>query len=287
MSLVAILGAGEIGGAAARALAARGRINAILLIDEQPNVAAGKALDLLQAGPITGSDTRIVGSVDVTAAAGASAIVLADNAAGVEWSGEAGMALLRRLARVGCFRDGVLIFAGAGQSALMQTAMDTPELALPRTRVAGSAPEAFASMVRALIAIEARASAAQVALVVLGKPPSHVVVPWNEASIAGHSVMALLTQPQLNVVEARMRGLWPPGPSTLGSAAAMFAEAVALGSRRLVSAFVSLDRDNGTKAPVCSWPVALGPRGLERVTAPSLTSRDRVVIDEVLGDEGL
>src|SRR4051794_21385825 len=113
MSLVAILGAGEIGGAAARALAARGRINGILLIDEQPNVASGKALDLLQAGPITGSDTRIVGSMDVTAAAGASAIVLADNAAGVEWSGEAGMTLLRRLARVGCFRDGVLIFAGA------------------------------------------------------------------------------------------------------------------------------------------------------------------------------
>ena len=65
----------------------------------------------------------------------------------------------------------------------------------------------------------------------------------------------------------------------------MFAEAVALGSRRLVSAFVSLDRDNGTKAPVCAWTVTIGLRGLERVTTPSLTSRDRVVLDEVLGDE--
>jgi hypothetical protein len=59
-------------------------------------------------------------------------------------------------------------------------------------------------------------------------------------------------------------------------------EAVATGSRRIFSAFVSLDRDNGTKAPVCAWPVSVGPGGLERATTPSLTGRDRVVIDEIL-----
>jgi malate/lactate dehydrogenase len=82
-----------------------------------------------------------------------------------------------------------------------------------------------------------------------------------------------------------MIGLWPPGPATLGTAAAAMCDAVALGSRRLVSAFVSLDRDNGTKAPVCAWPVTLGPLGVDRVTTPSLSSRDRVVIDEVMGHE--
>jgi malate dehydrogenase len=285
MSLVAILGAGEMGGATARALAMRARVDAIRLIDEQPNVAAGKALDLRQAGPISGSDTRIDGSADFGSAAGASAIVLADTAAGVEWSGDTGLALLRRLARLGCLQDSVLICAGSAHRALIQLAFD--ELGLSRSRVVGSAPEALASTVRSLVAIEARASASQVALTVLGKPPKKIVIPWSEASIAGHSVMALLTQPQLNLVENRMKGLWPPGPATLGTAAAMFCEAVALGSRRLFSAFVSLDRDNGTKAPVCAWPVTIGPAGLERVTTPLLTSRDRVVIDEVLGDESV
>jgi malate dehydrogenase len=285
MSLVAILGAGEIGGATARALATRARVEEIRLIDEQPNVAAGKALDLRQAGPIIGSDTRIEGSTDFASAAGASTIVLADAAAGGEWSGDAGLALLRRLARLGCFQQTVLICAGHGHRALMQLAFD--ELGLSRSRVVGSAPEALASTVRSLVAIEARASASQVALVVLGRPPKQIVIPWAEASIGGHSVMALLTQPQLNLVETRMKGLWPPGPATLGTAAAMFCEAVALGSRRLFSAFVSLDRDNGTQAPACAWPVTIGPSGLERVTTPSLTSRDRVVIDEVLDDESV
>jgi malate dehydrogenase len=283
MALVAILGAGEIGGAAARALAIRGRVGTIRLIDERPNVAAGKALDLRQAGPISGSDARIEGSTDLAHAAGAAAIVLADTAAGAEWSGDAGLALVRQLARLGCLQDSVLICAGAGQSELMQRALD--ELGLSRSRVIGSAPEAFASTVRALVAIEARASASQVALAVLGRPPRRVVIPWAEASIAGHSVMALLSQPQINLVEARMIGLWPPGPATLGTAAAVLCDAVALGSRRIVSAFVSLNRDNGTKAPVCAWPVTLGPLGLDRVTTPSLSSRDRVVLDEVMGDE--
>src|SRR5438477_4938870 len=113
MSRVAILGAGEIGGAAARALATRARVDAVLLIDEQPGVAAGKALDLRQAGPIGGYDTRIDGATDFAAAAGADAIVLADTAAGAEWAGDSGLALVRRLARLGCFQESVLICAGA------------------------------------------------------------------------------------------------------------------------------------------------------------------------------
>jgi malate dehydrogenase len=283
MSVVAIFGAGEIGGATARALAGRGRISTIRLIDEQPDVAAGKALDLSQAGPIGGYDTGIHGSTDFSSAAGATVVVLADAASGTEWSGENGLALLRRLTRSGCFRDAVLVFAGSGHSALMQTTFD--ELGLSRSRVLGSAPEALAAMARSLVAIEACASASQVMLAVLGRPPKQFVIPWAEASIAGHSIASMLTPPQLNLVERRMKGLWPPGPGALGSAAALFSEAVAIGSRRLFSAFVSLDRDNGTKAPVCAWPVAIGPAGLERVTAPSLTSRDRVIVDEVLGHE--
>ena len=41
---------------------------------------------------------------------------------------------------------------------------------------------------------------------------------------------------------------------------------------------------NGTRAPVCAWPVMLGRTGLERTTSPSLTNRDRVAMDEVLSE---
>ncbi len=91
MSLVAIIGAGEIGGAVARALASRARVDAVRLIDDKESVAAGKALDLMQSGPISRSDTRIDGAADLAASAGASAIVLADPAGsgGMERRGRA------------------------------------------------------------------------------------------------------------------------------------------------------------------------------------------------------
>ena len=117
---------------------------------------------------------------------------------------------------------------------------------------------------------------------VMGWPPDRIVIPWTEGSIGGNSVTSVLTAPQLHRLETQVRGLWPPGPSALGTAAAVAAEAVVAGSRRLFSTFVSLDRDNGTKAPVAAWPVTIGPSGIERVATPSLTGRDRVVMDEVL-----
>lgn len=281
MSLVAILGAGEIGGAAARMLASRGRVDIVRLIDEKPDVAAGKALDLRQAGPIEGFDTRVEGATDFAAAAGACAIVLADPVAtGTEWSGDTGLTLIRRLGKLGHLQQSVVICAGASQRTLMQQALD--ELGLSRRHLIGSAPEALAATARALVAIEARAASSQVALTVIGKPPDRVIVPWSEASIGGHSIAALLSASQLHQLERRLQGLWPPGSNALGSAAALFCEAVATGSRRIFSAFVSLDRDNGTKAPVRAWPVSVGPGGLERATTPSLTGRERVVIDEVL-----
>jgi malate dehydrogenase len=281
MSVVAIIGAGEIGGAVARSLASRGVVGRIRLIDRRGGVAAGKALDLSQSGPINRSDTRVEAAADLSAAAGLPAIVFADPAdPDEEWGGEAGLAVLRDLARLGHLDRSTLIFAGAGHCTLMQRAVD--ELGLSRRRAIGSAPEALAATARALVAVEAGVVANQVALTVLGRPPEKMVIPWSDASAGGHGIMSLLSAPQMRHVDWRLRALWPPGASALGAAAAIFCEAVVRGSRRIVSAFVSLDRDNGTKAPVCAWPVSLGPDGLERVTAPALTNRDRVVIDEVL-----
>jgi malate dehydrogenase len=280
MSLVAIIGAGEIGGAVARALASRGRVDAICLIDEREPAAAGKALDLLQSGPISGSDTRISGASDFAAAAGAAAIVLADPMGAAEWSGESGLAVLRRLTTGGYLDRSVLICAGAMQHILMQRGFD--ELGLPRRRVMGSAPESLAAAARALVAIEARAASNQVALMVLGRPPDRVVIPWSDASIAGHCATSILNPPQINQVERRLHGLWPAGATALGTAAALFCDSVVTGSRRILCAFVSLDRDNGTRAPVCAWPVSVGASGLERATRPVLTARDQVRVDEVL-----
>ena len=280
MSVVAVVGAGEVGAAAARAIALRSRIGIVRLIDASESIAAGKALDLMESGPVRGFDTRIEGVADLSGAASAAAIVIADPAGSGEWSGEPALAMLRRLHELGCLEHSILVYAGSSQRALMQQGFD--DLGLSRRRVLGSAPEALASTARALVAIEARATPHQVTLTVIGAPPDRMAVPWQDGSVGGHAISAILTPPQLRQVERRLRGLWPPGPNALGTAAALLAEAAVVGSRRLFSAFVSLDRDNGSKAPVCAWPVSVGPAGLERISAPVLTGRERMIVEGLL-----
>ena len=92
MHTVAILGAGELGGALARTLAAGDAVSRIVLVDEAGNVAAGKALDIRQAGPIESYDTAVDGSDDIHQASGVDVIVMADRhgQAALERGGRAG-----------------------------------------------------------------------------------------------------------------------------------------------------------------------------------------------------
>ena len=78
MSRVAILGAGPIGAAVAERLARTGWCRRIVLVDPAHEVAAGKALDIRQAGPVEGYDTRVSATADIAACASAALIVVAD-----------------------------------------------------------------------------------------------------------------------------------------------------------------------------------------------------------------
>src|SRR2546425_13279935 len=91
MHSVAIVGAGELGGTIAHALARRDGVGAITLVDETGRVAAGKALDIAQAAPVEGFATQLIGTSDLSNAAGAAGVGIADRIAGGEGGGGGGM----------------------------------------------------------------------------------------------------------------------------------------------------------------------------------------------------
>ena len=149
MAIVAIIGAGPLGGAVAHTLAARSRVNEVRLIDPHGQIAAGKALDIQQSAPVERFSTRVSAATDYGAAAGADAIVFADlAAAGAEIAGEPGLTLLRQMARLDT--NAPWLFAGGAQRDLMVLAID--ELHVPVRRLLGSAPFALESAVRAITA---------------------------------------------------------------------------------------------------------------------------------------
>jgi malate dehydrogenase len=279
MSTVAIIGAGDLAGATAQALAARDCVSVVLLIDSAGNVAAGKALDIRQSGAVDGFHSRIEATDDFSAVTGAATCVIADRFGppAAEWRDEDALAMLGRM--VPYASGAPLIFAGAAQAGLMLRV--SGELRVNRERLIGTAPEAFASAMRAIVALEARCSSTEVMLSVLGAPPEFVV-PWSEASIGGYALERVLSQVQITRIEARARKLWPPGPYTLGIAAARAAEAIVTSSRRTFSTATLLGGEFGIRNRIGALPARLAQQGIADVRVPSLNTRERVQIEIAL-----
>ena len=299
MSTVAIIGAGDIGGALARELAALDIVSRIVIVDDLANVGAGKALDIAQSGAVDRYHTALSGSSDLAAVVGAVAIVIADRASSSgaqdletsgpqdlnpsspqalkpsgphEWADEAGLTLLRRVA--GLNQRAFIICAGVKQASMVEKGVN--EAGLARLRVFGSAPEALRSAVIAITAVEANAAPSDIALSVLGRPPQHVIVPWDEASIGGRCATNVLSAAQLARLDARIARLWPPGPYALASAAARLVQTALTRAPRVHAAQVAVTRDEGTPGRSAMMPVTLNRAGIAALVEPSLSSRDRV-----------
>jgi malate dehydrogenase len=267
MPTVAIIGAGDLGGAVAHALAARDRVARILLVDAAETVAAGKALDIQQMGAIEGFHTRLAGTGEQSRITGCAVCVVADEAATMN------MRLERYLG------DAPLVFAGPMQAGTLLAAVRDAKV--PRRRVLGSAPEAYRAAVTAIVALEARCSPREIALTVLGTP-GRFVVPWSEASIGGYALERVLSQVQLARIEARAAKLWPPGAYTLGLAAARVAEALVESSRQPLSVLTVLNGEFGVKDGVGALPALLAPDGIAHTRLPTLSTRERVLVETSL-----
>src|SRR5262249_5942617 len=152
-----------------------------------------------------------------------------------------------------------VLCAGASQRELVERGVR--EHRYPAERLVGSAPEAFAAALRALIALETNGSVRDIALTLLGGPPQQTVIPWHTVTIAGFAATDVLGEPVRRRIEGRLGALWPPGPYALATAAADAVSSMVEESRRTFSCFVApADVVDGRYRAV-ALPVTLGPTG--------------------------
>jgi malate/lactate dehydrogenase len=72
---IALVGAGNIGGTLAHLIGLK-ELGDVVMFDVFPGVAAGKALDLMQSGPVDGFDSHMVGTGDYVAIAGSDVVIV-------------------------------------------------------------------------------------------------------------------------------------------------------------------------------------------------------------------
>jgi len=278
MREVAIVGAGELGGLTAHALALRNAADVVRLIDGGGRVAEGKALDISQAAPVEGFSTTVIGSTDLSTVAGASVVVIADRAGADPWQGNDGVVLIRRLNAMA--PRALFVCADTPHRELVDRS--ARELHIPRSRILGSASEAFVAAATAIVALELDVSPRDVALSILGVPPGHIVIAWENAAVAGFALGGMMSEPVRRQMTLRIPALWPVGPAALAAAASKVVEALLGHSRRPVICFVAPDDREGVRTRTAALPVRVGSEGVVEVVMPPLSVFERVALDNAI-----
>lgn len=277
MSHVVVFGAGELGGAVARALASSGGVQRVTLVDDAVDAARGKALDIQQAGALEPTAAQLVGSADPATVVGAAVVVIADRHGKGPWGTDDGLQLLARIRALN--PRALVVGADAGLLDLVERAV--VEQNADRRRVIGSATEALRAGAVALTCLEAGCGPRDISLALLGRPPAGAFVPWSAAAIAGQRADEVLAPVAITRLEARIGRLWPPGPVSLAAAASRVVRLSLTGGPGVACVFAVPEQDGGTPTRGAALPAAFSPAGLQ-IAVPPLTARDRVRLDRVL-----
>jgi malate dehydrogenase len=270
MLTVVILGAGELGATLARRLAGRELARRIVLVDPDEGRARGKALDIMQSGPVDGFGTRVEGSADPAGIAEPDILVAADLPELTDGPG-AGDRLGLLVAKT---KPRLVIAAAARPAASVDGVLATGFAA---DRVAGSAPVAVASALRRHLAAALDVEPSAVSLALLGLPPDVIVVPHASASAGGMPIEQLRPAAVRQAVQAVAART--PGPVALAAAAAHVILALVSPRRAVVPVLARGDAAFGLGRATLALPRRLGGWRVGEALEVALEPYERIALE--------
>jgi len=277
MKVAIIGGGGRVGSCAAFALQCQPVVSEILLLDANPTVAEGEALDLLHGASIAG-DQRISAG-DYKAAADSDLFLIT---AGLRRKPDESrldlvnrnvalfVQILDQIRSAGLRRDALVFVVSNPVDILTQLA--TERLGLPWQQVFGLGTVLDTARFSSLIARDLKLAPTQVKALVLGEHGDTMVPVWSTATVNGVALAAIsgCTPAFQNAIVERTRGGGAEVIRQKGGAG----WAVALGIREVINS-VALNQQR--MLPVCS--VQQGAYGLRNVclSVPSVVGRGGVL----------
>ena len=296
---IALIGAGQIGGTLAH-LASLKELGDIVLFDIVGGVPRGKALDLAQAGPISGSDSQVSGGDDYAIIEGADVVIVT---AGVPR--QPGMSRddllsinLNVITKVGA---GIKQYAPNAFVICITNPLDVIVWALqkcsglPTNRVVGMAGVLDSSRFRYFLAQEFNVSVEDVSAFVLGGHGDEMVPSIRYSSVAGVPLpdmieMGWTTQERIDAIVDRTRkgggeivGLLKTGSAFYAPAtsAIAMAESYLKDKRRVLPCAAYLSGQYGVDGLYVGVPVVIGAGGVERVPGDQARRQRKADVREI------
>jgi len=295
---IALVGAGNIGGTLAHLIGLK-ELGDVVLFDVFGGVAAGKALDIVQAGPIEGFDAEITGGSDYAAIAGADVVIVTAG-----FPRQPGMSrddlVSKNAGVIAEVAAGIKRYCPEAFVIVITNPLDAmvwvmqQKSGLPPQRVVGMAGVLDSARFRLFLAQEFRVSVEDVTAFVLGGHGDTMVPLTRYSTVAGIPIPDLIamgwtTQERIDAIVTRTANgggeivkLLEKGSAFYApaSAAIAMAESYLKDKKRVLPCAAWLNGEYGIKDLYVGVPVVIGAGGVERIVEIKLNETERALFEK-------
>jgi len=284
---VTVVGAGNVGANCALRIAEK-ELADVVLVDIVEGVPQGKALDLLQSGPVQGYDVLMTGANDYESTANSDLVIITagfprkpgmsrDDLLMANY--EIVRAATEQAARYS--PNAILVIVTNPLDAMCWTALKVSKFA--KNRVIGMAGVLDAARFRTFIARELQVSVENVTAMVLGGHGDTMVPLVRFTSVSGIPVTELLDAATIERLVERTRNggaeivkLLKAGSAFYAPSAAAveMAESILLDKKKVLPCAAYLEGEYGIQGLFVGVPVKLGSRGIEKIYQIGLTAEE-------------
>ena len=288
---VTVIGSGNVGATTARSIADK-ELADVVILDILDGVPQGKALDMLEACPVEGSDARVLGTNDYADTAGSDIVVIT-----------AGLARKPGMSRDDLLQKNTSII----KSVTEQLVKFSPDcIIIPvtnpldamcqvvyrvsgfrRERVVGMAGILDSARMRTFIAQELNVSVENTHAFVLGGHGDTMVPLPRYSTVAGIPITELMDAATVDAIVKRTAAGGAEIVKLLGTGSAFYApgssvvemvEAILKDKKKILPCAAFLQGEYGISDLYVGVPVKLGARGIEEIIQITLTDDEQTAL---------
>jgi malate dehydrogenase len=290
---VTVVGAGNVGASVAQFVAEKELVNEIVLLDIKQGIGEGKALDLLQAGPVNNYDTRLVGVTDDYSRSANSDVVVITSGVprkpGMSRddliSINAGIVKQVTEKVIAASPKAIIIVVSNPLDVMTYTAFLAAKT--DSRKVFGMAGILDTARYRAFLAEALNCNPKDIQALLLGGHGDTMVPLPRYTTVSGIPVTQLIAKDKLDAIIKRTQNGGGELVSLMGTsawyapgaAAAQMVEAIVRDQKRIFPCCAMLNGEYGLKNVFLGVPVKLGKNGIEQIIEIDLNTEERALFD--------
>ena len=291
-SKVTIVGAGNVGATTAQRIFDRGYAD-VVLVDIVEGLPQGKALDMLESGPVLGTDAKVVGTNDYADTAGSDVVVITSGIARRPGMSRDDLLLTNMNivtsvteSVVAASPGSILVIVTNPLDAMAQRAFQVS--GFPKERVVGMAGILDTARFRTFLAEELNVSVNSVEAYVLGGHGDTMVPVTASTTVGGRQIAQVLSEERIAEIVKRTQdggaeivNLLKTGSAYYAPSAAIMqmVEAILFDRQEILPCTAYLEGEYGINGLFVGVPLRLGGAGVEEIIEFDLTNDEQAALE--------